>query len=57
MKAIISCIENLRIQLDRHRKADLKEYPTQTIFIDPLLKKGGAINVPTYTNISSKSPR
>jgi predicted transport protein len=31
MKAIISCIENLRIHLDRHRKADLKETPTRTI--------------------------
>jgi hypothetical protein len=38
MKAIISCIENLRIHLDRHRKADLKETPTRTIFIDPLLQ-------------------
>jgi hypothetical protein len=31
------CIESLRIQLDRHRKDGLKEYPTRTIFIDPLL--------------------
>lgn len=37
MKDIVKCIENLRIQLDRHRKEGLKEYPTRTIFIDPLL--------------------
>lgn len=37
MKDIVKCIENLRIQLDRHRKDGLKEYPTRTIFIDPLL--------------------
>ena len=38
MDAIISCIEDLRIKLDRHRKHSLKEYPTRTIFIDPLLQ-------------------
>lgn len=37
MKEIIKCIEELRIKLDRHRKDELKEYPTRTIFIDPLL--------------------
>lgn len=37
MKEIMKCIENLRIQLERHRKEGLKEYPTRTIFIDPLL--------------------
>jgi len=38
MKAIISCIENLRSKLDKFRRTDLKEYPTRTIFIDPLLQ-------------------
>jgi predicted transport protein len=37
MKDIVKCIEGLRVQLDRHRKDGLKEYPTRTIFIDPLL--------------------
>lgn len=37
MKDIVKCIENLRVQFDRHRKDGLKEYPTRTIFIDPLL--------------------
>lgn len=37
MKEIVKCIEHLRIQLERHRKEGLKEYPTRTIFIDPLL--------------------
>ncbi len=37
MKDIAKCIENLRVQLERHRKDGLKEYPTRTIFIDPLL--------------------
>lgn len=41
MEAIISCIEELRLKLDRHRKDDLKEYPTRTIFIDPLLQAIG----------------
>ncbi len=41
MNAIISCIESLRMRLDRHRKDDLKEYPTRTIFIDPLLQALG----------------
>ena len=37
MTNIVKCIENLRIQLERHRKDGLKEYPTRTIFVDPLL--------------------
>lgn len=37
MKDIVKCIENLRIQLERHSREGLKEYPTRTIFIDPLL--------------------
>lgn len=41
MKAIISRIEELRLKLDRHRKEGLKEYPTRTIFIDPLLQALG----------------
>jgi hypothetical protein len=38
MKDIVFCIEELRLKLDRHRKENLKEYPTRTIFIDPLLQ-------------------
>lgn len=38
MNAIISCIENLRIKLDKYQKDNLKEYPTRTIFIDSLLQ-------------------
>jgi len=41
MKDIVSCIEELRLKLDRHRKEDLKEYPTRTILIDPLLQALG----------------
>ena len=37
MMDIVRCIENLRVQFERHRKDGLKEYPTRTIFIDPLL--------------------
>jgi hypothetical protein len=37
MKDIVKCIESLRVQLDRHRREGLREYPTRTIFIDPLL--------------------
>jgi len=37
MKDIVKCIEALRVQLERHRREGLKEYPTRTIFIDPLL--------------------
>lgn len=39
--AIVSCIQDLQVKLDRHRKDDLKEYPTRTIFVDPLLKALG----------------
>jgi len=41
MKNIVSCIEELRLKLERHRKEDIKEYPTRTIFIDPLLQALG----------------
>jgi predicted transport protein len=41
MDTIIKCIENLRMKLDKHRKDDLKEYPTRTIFVDPLLQALG----------------
>ncbi|MCL0080190.1 DUF5655 domain-containing protein [Dehalococcoidia bacterium] len=41
MDAIIKSIEDLRMKLDRHRKDDLKEYPTRTIFVDPLLQALG----------------
>lgn len=41
MKDIEKCIDNLRVQLERHRKEGLKEYPTRTIFIDPLLNALG----------------
>jgi len=41
MKAIIVCIENLRSKIDKFRKTGLKEYPTRTIFIDPLLQSLG----------------
>lgn len=37
IKEIAECIETLCIQLQRHCKEGLKEYPTRTIFIDPLL--------------------
>ena len=41
MDAIIKCIEDLRMKLEKHRKDDLKEYPTRTIFVDPLLQALG----------------
>jgi len=41
MTTVISCIERLRVELDRHRKRDLKEYPTRVIFIDPMLEALG----------------
>ena len=37
MKSIVACIEALRRKLERHRRDDLKEYPTRTIFVDPML--------------------
>jgi len=39
--SIVTCIEELRSKFDRHRKEGLKEYPTRTIFIDPLLQALG----------------
>ena len=41
MDVMIKCIEDLRIKLDRRQKDDLKEYPTRTIFVDPLLQALG----------------
>ena len=41
MKNIITCIEELRLKLEKSRKEDLKELPTRTIFIDPLLQALG----------------
>lgn len=41
MNAIIKCIEELRRKLGKHRKDNLKEYPTRTIFIDPMLQALG----------------
>ncbi len=41
MKDLKKCIENLQAQLERHRRSGLKEYPTRTIFIDPLLEALG----------------
>lgn len=41
MKAIISCLEQLRAKLDRHRNESLKEYSTRVIFIDPMLEALG----------------
>jgi hypothetical protein len=37
MSALIECIESLQARLEKHRNTDLKETPTRTIFIDPLL--------------------
>jgi len=41
MDKVIKCIENLRLILEKHRKYGLKEYPTRTIFIDPMLQALG----------------
>lgn len=41
MREIVSCLEELRLKLDGLRKEGLKEIPTRTIFIDPLLKALG----------------
>lgn len=41
MKDLSLCIERLSSQLERHRRSGLKEYPTRTIFIDPLLEALG----------------
>lgn len=37
MKELLKAIEELRIKLERHKNIGLKEYPTRTIFIDPLV--------------------
>lgn len=37
MTDLYRCIEDLRAQIERHRRKGLKEYPTRTILIDPLL--------------------
>ncbi|MBN2380525.1 hypothetical protein JXM67_12060 [candidate division WOR-3 bacterium] len=41
MRKIIACIENLRSQLDRRRKEVLTEFPTRTVFINPMLEALG----------------
>jgi predicted transport protein len=41
MKDVTKVIETLRAQLERHMHSGLKEYPTRTIFIDPLLSALG----------------
>lgn len=41
MKVVTSCIENLRVKLDRYQREDLKEIPTRTIFVDVLLEALG----------------
>jgi predicted transport protein len=41
MKDLTRCIENLRAQIERHSHSGLKEYPTRTILIDPLLEALG----------------
>lgn len=61
MTSLISCIEKLRLELDRHRRQDLKEYPTRIILIDPLLEAlGWDVRDPhevelEYTTIDGKS--
>ena len=37
MSVLLECIESLQARLEKHRNTDLKETPTRTIFIDPLL--------------------
>ncbi|MCK4547364.1 MAG: type I restriction enzyme HsdR N-terminal domain-containing protein [Candidatus Eisenbacteria sp.] len=41
MGKLETCIGNLQKQIERHRRAGLKEYPTRTIFIDPMLEALG----------------
>ena len=41
MKDLIKRIEELQTLLKRHRRAGMKELPTRTIFIDPLLETLG----------------
>jgi hypothetical protein len=61
MKEIVSCIEELRLKLERHKRDGLKEYPTRTIFVDPLLYSlGWDVRDPDevqleYTTIDNKS--
>jgi predicted transport protein len=61
MKGLEQCIEGLRSQFDRHRRTALKETPTRTIFIDPLLEAlGWNVRDPDqveleYTTIDGKS--
>ncbi|HUT03093.1 MAG TPA: DUF5655 domain-containing protein [bacterium] len=41
MNEIITCIEKLRLKLEKFRKAHLKELPTRITFIDPVLRALG----------------
>ena len=41
MKDVVREIDSLRAQLERLKQSGLKEYPTRTIFIDPLLSALG----------------
>lgn len=41
MNELIKCIKDLQLKLDKHQNTNIKEYPTRTIFIDPLLKALG----------------
>ncbi|MBL5980731.1 hypothetical protein NAAC61_00660 [Petrotoga sp. 8T1HF07.NaAc.6.1] len=41
INAVIKCVEDLRMKLNRYRKHGLKEYPTRTIFVDQLLEALG----------------
>ena len=41
IKEIVKVIETLRVQLERRKSSGLKEYPTRTIFIDPLISALG----------------
>ena len=37
MKDLRKCVEGLQAQIERHHRVGLKEYPTRTIFSDPLV--------------------
>ncbi len=41
MRDLSKCVENCQALLERHRRSRLKEYPTRTIFIDPVLEALG----------------
>jgi predicted transport protein len=41
MATVAACIEQLRLQLETHKKRGLKEYPTRVIFVDPMLEALG----------------